>query len=161
MARFLALALMVACAGSPVAVHEPKAPKLSGDDRVLAAVLAYEIAAAGVTPAEAICVRVRIGASSISHDASDALLDAMATTYPIVVAGSGCSGGGWDPVTVSATPGRAVMFEVGPVVRDGGVIRVEGGGGHRGGGSIREVEYRVIRHGSKYRVVAERLLHQT
>ncbi|MEO8703768.1 MAG: hypothetical protein ABI867_27205 [Kofleriaceae bacterium] len=153
------LITIAACAGSPVATHAPKAPTLDADDQVFAAVFHHEIKAAQLSADEAVCLRVRSNPSS-SHDASDALLDTLVRTYPIVVAGSGCSGGGFDPVTVSATHGKAVMFDIGPIVRMGDELRVQGGGGHRGGGSIHEVEYRVVKAGGSYRVASERLLRE-
>jgi hypothetical protein len=138
----------------------PAAPTstLAPDDAALEAVYRHELAAAAIKPTETPCLRVRT-AGGATADASPALIDAIHAQYPSAVAASTCSGGGPSPVT-TASGGAAVMFDIGPVVRDAAGIRVEGGGGHRGGGSILELEYTLEAVGGGYRVVSERVLRQ-
>lgn len=131
---------------------------LTKDDQVLEAVLLHEIAAASPKPDETLCLRVRGGPG---NDASAALLAAIQRRHPKAVVGSGCGGGGPDPVRVNEGGGPGIMFDVGPVKWMGDVALVEGGGGSRGGAaSVREVEYRVEPAGGSYKVVSERVLRQ-
>jgi hypothetical protein len=147
--RFVSLAtLALAACGDPQKPTTPTtpgsgaAPAAIDDDAVLEAVYLHEIAAAHPTADEGLCLRVR-NAGGATADASASLLAAVRRHHPTAVPASACSGGGRDPVRV-IDPGRAgIMFDIGPVVRGPGKITVEGGGGHRGGGSIREVEYTV------------------
>lgn len=151
--------VVVSAAACGAAGTQSAQPSLSSDDQVLEAVFLHEIAAANVKPDEGLCLRVRVTPSS-AGDASAGLVAAIARKHPKAIAGSACSGGGRDPVVVSATNAHGVMFDIGPVVRTTGAITVEGGGGHRGGGSIREVEYKLAAQGGGYRVVAERVLRE-
>ena len=85
----------------------------------------------------------------------------FARKYPKAVPASACSGGGMEPVKLTDGGTPAVMFDIGPVKRDAGAITVEGGGGHRGGGSIREVQYTVERGPQGLRVANERVLRES
>jgi hypothetical protein len=131
---------------------------LSKDDAALEAVLLHEIAASSPKPDETLCLRVRGGPGG---DASEALLAAVQRRHPKVVVGSGCGGGGPDPVRVNEGGGPGMMFDVGPVKWNGAIALIEGGGGSRGGAaSVREVEYRVELVGGSYKVVSERVLRE-
>ena len=127
------------------------------DDGILEAVFLHEIAAADIKPDETPCLRIRDAAGKTA-DAGAELLARVRAKHPKAVVASACQGGGRDPVRVIDPPGPGVMFDIGPVVRDAMGIRVNGGGGHRGGGSAREIEYTMIATGSSARVASERLL---
>lgn len=132
-------------------------PAAVSDEAILEAVYLHEITAAAMKPDETACLRVRDAAGGMG-DASATLIAAVKAKFPRVVAASACQGGGRDPVRVIDPPGPGVMFDIGPVVRDAMGIRVKGGGGHRGFGSAREVEYTITVSGGTATVASERLL---
>jgi hypothetical protein len=161
---FVALA---ACSGRPKPAGgggsgsmTTKAPIDDGDDAILAAVYLHEIAAGGIKPDEGLCLRVRDDKGKTA-DASPALVELIKKTHPRAIPASACSGGGKDPVVVTSPPGKGVMFDIGPVVRKPPGAVVEGGGAHRGGGAIREVEYVLESGPTGWKVKSERVLRET
>ena len=132
-------------------------PAAASDLAILEAVYLHEIKAAAMKPDETACLRVRDAAGKIA-DAPPELIEAVRAKFPRVVAASACQGGGRDAVRVIDPPGPGVMFDIGPVVRDAMGVKVKGGGGHRGFGSAREVEYTMAISGSTATVASERLL---
>jgi hypothetical protein len=147
------LLFAVACGGA--GLNSP-ATGLSKDDAVLEAVLLHEIGKTSVGAGEAVCVTTR-GASD-----QPAVVAAIHARVPAAVPDRECSGGGpTGPVTHTATGGKAVRFDVGPVKwLDETNARVNGGGGHRGGGAI-EIEYAVVKTGDGWKVTGEKTLLQT
>ena len=75
-----------------------------------------------------------------------------------------CSGGGPDGshVIVSATHGKAVRIDVGPIqwAQEMGKATIVSGGAYRAGG-VREVEYTLEKHGSKWQITATKPKIQT
>ncbi|MCW5809165.1 MAG: hypothetical protein KIT31_42820 [Deltaproteobacteria bacterium] len=127
------------------------------DDAILAAVVLHELANGHVKPDETPCLRVR-DAAGATADASAAMLALVQRRWPRAVVASACSGGGPDPVR--AGDGAGVMFDVGPVQRNPAGVVVEGGGAHRGGGAIREIEYKLQRGPTGWRVSSEQVLRE-
>jgi hypothetical protein len=159
------LMFAVACGGSNLKTPPPglandagqnqSPPALAKDDAVLEAVLLHEIGKASVAN-EVVCVTTR-GATDAT-----AVVAAIHARVPAAVPDRECSGGGpVGPVTHTATGGKAVRFDVGPVKwLDETNARVNGGGGHRGGGAI-EIEYAVVKTGDGWKVTSEKTLLQT
>ncbi|MBL9020328.1 MAG: hypothetical protein JNL83_39455 [Myxococcales bacterium] len=139
----------------------PAAPSmLSKDDAILETVLVHEIDAASPRPDEPLCIYVRNDAGK-TIDPSAELIAAIQKRYPNAGPRTRCSGGGPEPVTVTADGRGAMGFDVGPVKWDGAAALVEGGGGSRGGvRTIREVEYRVEAAGTGWKVASERVVRQ-
>ena len=171
MQRFAVLFVIAACGEpqKPVTPMNPgsgsgsgsaPAPVADTDDAILAVVYLHEIAAASVKPDETICLRVRDTAGQ-TGDASAEVVAAVREKHARAAPASNCRGGGMDPVRGGEPEGAAVMFDIGPVVRDVRGIHVLGGGGHRGGGHAREVEYKIERTPQGLRVVSERVLLET
>jgi hypothetical protein len=163
----LALAALAACSGKTKPTTgegsgsmTTTAPVDDSDDAILAAVYLHEIAAGGLQPDETPCLRVR-DTKGQTADASAALVELIKKTHPKAVPASACTGGGMDPVTVTSPPGKGVMFDIGPVVRKPPGAVVEGGGAHRGGGAIRELEYIVERGPAGWKVKSERVLRKS
>jgi hypothetical protein len=171
MQRFAVLFVLVACGEpqKPVTPMDPggsgsgsaPAPVADTDDAILEVVYLHEIAAASMKPDETICLRVRDAAGQTA-DASAALVTAVQKRHANAVPASACKGGGPTGAVRRIEPdGAAVMFDIGPVVRNAGAITVEGGGGHRGGMVIREVEYTIERTPQGLRVASERVLRES
>lgn len=157
MTNWIPVVLVVAACGNGAPGPTTPTAGLSKDDAVFEAVLLHEMTAAAPGADEAVCVAVR-GA----ENDGEALLAAIRARYPAAVANRECSGGGPDgDVTLTATGGKAVRFDVGPITWDGDDrARIEGGGGHRGGATAREVEYTVVKDGRGWKVAGERVLRE-
>ncbi len=139
----------VAFACTPAA--SASTPGLSKDDAVFEAVFLHELAVDKPQQDEVVCLAVRGQTSDGS-----ALLAAIQARYPNAVRNSECSGGGPSgPVT---SHGRAaVRFDIGPIEwRDDGTARVKGGGGHRGGMTVDEREYGLVKAGSGWKITDEK-----
>lgn len=159
------LVFVVACGGSsartpmtppddrPPATSSPAAPTMSNDAAVFEAVLLHEIAASPPVGDEGVCLALRGATAEIET----AVLAAIKRKYPTTVPNSECAGGGpTGPVTLSATGGKAVRFDVGPItwVTETSA-KIDGGGGHRGGGA-REVHYIVEKTPDGWKVTSEK-----
>lgn len=147
--------VLVACGGARSATTPVAA--MSDDDQVFEVVVFHDLENASLASGEAVCVGTR-GATS---DGS-ALLAAIRSRYPTAVPDGACSGGGPDgPVVVTATHGKAVRIDIGPIEWGAeGAARIGSGGAYRGGG-IREVEYTLAKHGSKWEITTTKLKSQT
>lgn len=149
MRALLVLSIVAACSGTT----KGTTPRLSKDDAVLEAVFLHEIASAGVTAEETICLTTR----GSTNDGT-VLLAAIKARHPSAVLDAECSGGGPSgPVVHSATGGKAVRFDIGPVtwVNDT-TATVDGGGGHRGGATAHEVTYTVVKDGGGWKITGEK-----
>ena len=131
-------------------------PTGTSDDAILALVFLHELKTSGIQDDETACLRVR-DAGGQTGDANSAVIERVQVQYPRVVAASACAGGGFDPVRVVEPPGKGVMFDIGPVMREAAGIRIKGGGAHRGGGRAKEIEYTIEIAGSSAKVASERV----
>ncbi len=151
-----ACALFFACGGAPSSTTPANA--LSDDDEIFALVIFHDLEQASLASGEAVCVAAR-GATSDGT----ALLATVRSRYPTAVPDGQCSGGGPDgPVVVSATHGKAVRIDIGPIewAQEQGKASIVSGGAYRGGG-VREVEYALEKHGSKWKITATKTKIQT
>jgi hypothetical protein len=150
--------LVVACGSTPSSAT-PSAGAMSDDDEIFAVTIFHELEQASLAPGEAVCV----GARGATSDGT-ALLAAVRSRYPTAVPDGQCSGGGPDgsPVVVTATHGKAVRIDIGPIEwpQEQGKARIVSGGPYRGGG-VREVEYTLEKHGSKWQITGTKTKIQT
>lgn len=148
MRALLGFVILAACGGAT----RGTTPGLSKDDAVFEAVFLHEIAGAQVAGDETICLAVRGQDSD-----GTALLAAIRARYPRAVSNAECSGGGPDgPVIHTATGGKAVRFDIGPITwRDDHTAGIDGGGGHRGGATVAERHYTVEHKDGAWKVTGE------
>ena len=66
--------------------------------------------------------------------------------------GSACGGGAGDPVVETATGGKAVVFDIGPVEWRGDGKARAGGGFSRGGWGTIESDYEVVKKAGAWTV---------
>ncbi len=118
---------------------------------MLEAVFLHELSTDASHDDEIVCLAVRGQTSDGS-----ALLAAIQARHPTAVRNSECEGGGPSgPVTSHGR--RAVRYDIGPVEwRDDGTARVKGGGAHRGGMSVNEREYTVVKAGSGWKITDQK-----
>ncbi len=151
------VALAVACGGAPSSATPAGA--MSDDDEIFEVVTFHELEQASLASGEAVCV----GARGATSDGT-ALLAAIRSRYPTAVPDGQCSGGGPDGshVVVTATRAKAVRIDVGPIewAQEAGKARIVSGGAYRSGG-VREVEYTLEKHGSKWQITATKPKIQT
>lgn len=150
MMRLLLLLSIVAACG---ATTKGTTPGLSKDDAVLEAVFLHEISKAAVAADETICLTTR----GQSNDGTQ-LLAAIKARHPNAVLDAECSGGGPSgPVVHTASGGKAVRFDIGPITWiDDSTATIDGGGGHRGGMTAHEVKYTVKKDGGGWKITDEK-----
>lgn len=149
MRALLVLSILTACGGAT----KGTTPGLTSDDAVFETVFLYEIAKASVSADETICLATR----GAQNDGT-ALLAAIRARHAKAVLDAECSGGGPSgPVVHSATGGKAVRFDIGPITWvDATTATLDGGGGHRGGATVSERRYTVVKSGSSWNVTDEK-----
>ncbi len=132
---------------------------MSDDDEVFAVVVFHELEQASLASGEGVCV----GARGATSDGT-ALIAAIRSRYPTAVPDGLCSGGGPDGshVVVTATRAKAVRIDIGPIewAQEQGKATIVSGGPYRAGG-VREVEYTLEKHGSKWQITATKTKIQT
>ncbi|HEY2366582.1 MAG TPA: hypothetical protein VGH87_09360 [Polyangiaceae bacterium] len=150
--RLSACALAIACGGASSSPTNTPAGGMSDDDQIFAAVVFHELEQASLASGEGVCV----GARGATNDGT-ALLAAIRSRYPTAVPDGECSGGGPDGshVVVTATHAKAVRIDIGPIewAQEQGKATIASGGAYRAGG-VREVEYTLEKHGSKWQITA-------
>lgn len=148
MRALLVLSILVACGGTT----KGTTPGLSKDDAVFEAVFLHEIGAASVSADETICLALR----GSTNDGSD-LLAAIRARHPTAVLNAECSGGGPSGPVLNASGGKAVRFDIGPITWvDDNTATIDGGGGHRGGATVSERRYTVVKDGGGWKVAGEK-----
>jgi hypothetical protein len=156
--RLGACALLVACGGASSSSTTP-AGAMTDDDQIFEVVIFHELDQASLASGEGVCV----GARGATNDGT-ALLAAVRSRYPTAVPDGQCSGGGPDGshVVVTATHAKAVRIDVGPIewAHEEGKATIASGGPYRAGG-VREVEYTLEKHGSKWQITATKPKIQT
>ena len=149
--------LLAACgAAAEPPKNQAHATGLDKDDAVFEAVVVHDLGAAQLAAGEAVCLATR-GATTDGT----ALLAAIQAHYPTAVKDGECGGGGpAGPVVLTATGGKAVRIDIGPIEwNPDGTARIASGGAYRGGG-VREVEYTVTHASAGWTVTAEKLLRE-
>ncbi len=149
--------LAVACGGAPSSATPGGG--MSDDDEIFAVVIFHDLEQASLASGEGVCV----GARGATSDGS-ALLAAIRSRYPTAVPDGQCSGGGPDGshVVVITTGAKAVRIDIGPIewAQEQGKASIVSGGVYRAGG-VREVEYTLEKHGSKWQITATKTKIQT
>lgn len=136
----------LAAAEGPVDEREAEA--------VVDAVYAALLAEAAPQPDEVVCLVVRrtVDGKEQVGDPADAHLARLQKDHANVRKGSACKRGRGQPAVEAATGGKAVVFDIGPVVEQGDGAARAGGGFSRGGWGATESEYEVVRKSGAWTV---------
>jgi hypothetical protein len=103
---------------------------------------------------EVVCLVVRrtVEGKEQAGDPADAHLARLQKDHANVRRGSACKRGRGQPAVETATGGKAVVFDIGPVEGRGDGTARTGGGFSRGGWGATESEYELVRKGGAWTV---------